>query len=246
MTPPEPPLSADMLLRAYAMGIFPMAEARDNPHIHWVDPRHRGILPIGGPHISASLARRIRRGGFEVSANRDFAGVLAACAEREETWINAQIAQLYIELHHAGHAHSLEVWQDNRLVGGVYGVALGQAFFGESMFSRERDASKLALAFLLHRLRAGGFVLFDTQFLTPHLASLGAIEISRADYHHRLELALAGHARFDPPGYAPPQSIGASGSTGGSATGSASTASSGNGSGGSADSGTRQRSGQTS
>ena len=246
MTLPQSPLTADMLLRAYAMGIFPMAEARDNPLIHWVDPRHRGILPINAPHISASLARRIRRGGFEVAANRDFAGVLAACAERDETWINAQIAQLYIELHHAGHAHSQEIWHDERLVGGVYGVALGQAFFGESMFSRDRDASKLALAFLLDRLRAGGFVLFDTQFLTPHLASLGAVEIPRAEYRRRLEQALNGQARFDPPGYAPPQSIGASGSMGGSSTGSASTAASGDGSGGSAESGTRQRSAQTS
>ncbi len=196
-------ITPDILLRAYALGIFPMAQARGDTTIHWVDPRRRGVLPLEGFHLSRSLARTIRRGRFTVTADRDFAAVVAACADREETWINARIEALYAALHAAGRAHSLEVWQEDRLVGGVYGVTLGAAFFGESMFSRETDASKVALAFLVHRLRAGGFRLFDTQFLTAHLASLGAVEISRADYHRRLAEAIAGEADFDPPGYSP-------------------------------------------
>jgi len=191
------------LLRAYAMGIFPMAVSRDDPTIHWVDPRRRGVLPLDGFHISQSLRRRILRGGYRVSANTDFAGVVDGCANRPETWISPQIRALYVALHEAGHAHSLEVWEDGAMVGGVYGMVLGAAFFGESMFSTRTDASKVALAYAMHRLRAGGFTLFDTQFLTPHLASLGAVEIPRAEYHKRLADALGRVARFIPPSYSP-------------------------------------------
>lgn len=199
-TGPDPDLTPEILLHAYAMGIFPMAESRDDPQIHWVDPRRRGIFPLDGFHISGSLARRIRRGGYEVRADTAFAEVVRACAAREETWINDRIFALYTALHQMGFAHSLEIWADGRLVGGVYGVTLGSAFFGESMFSHRTDASKLALAHLLARLRRGGFTLFDTQFLTPHLASLGAVEISRAEYHRRLQEALQQRADFGPPG----------------------------------------------
>lgn len=174
-----------------------MAEGRDDPEIHWIDPRQRGVFPLDGFHISRSLARRIRRGGYKATVDTDFAGVVTACAAREETWINAEIHSLYLDLHRMGHAHSQEIWQDGRLIGGVYGVILGQAFFGESMFSAATDGSKLALAHLIARLRAGGFTLFDTQFLTPHLASLGAIEVPRADYRRQLQIAIAGEARFD-------------------------------------------------
>lgn len=195
--------SADDLIWAYAAGIFPMAEARDDPGIHWVDPRRRGVIPLRGFHISRSLARRIRRGDYTVTLNGDFAATVQACANRPETWINPAIFDLYLQLHARGLAHSLEVRVGGTLMGGVYGVTLGQAFFGESMFSGMRDGSKIALAWLVHRLRAGGFTLFDTQFLTPHLASLGAIEIPRADYRNRLAKALEGSARIDPPGYCP-------------------------------------------
>ena len=191
-------LSAAHLLQAYAMGVFPMAEGRDDPAIHWVDPRRRGIFPLDGFHVSRSLARRIRRGGYEVRIDTAFAEVVDACADRAETWINPTIRALYLDLHAMGQAHSLEIWSEDRLIGGVYGVVLGAAFFGESMFSRETDASKLALAHLVAHLRAGGFTLFDTQFLTPHLASLGAVEISRADYHLRLAKALSAKGQFLP------------------------------------------------
>jgi len=189
-------LTAAHLLRAYAMGIFPMAQSRDDPEVHWVDPRRRGVLPLDGFHISRSLARRIRRGGYQARVDTAFADVVAACADRDETWINPTIYGLYLDLHRSGHAHSQEIWRDGRLVGGVYGVHLGRAFFGESMFSAETDGSKLGLAHLVARLRAGGFALFDTQFLTPHLASLGAVEIPRAAYHRQLTAALDGQARW--------------------------------------------------
>lgn len=195
----SPELTPDLLLRAYAAGLFPMAEHRDDPEIFWVDPRRRGVVPLEGFHISRSLARRMRRGGFEIRVNVDFDGVLDGCADREETWINQSIRDLYVELFDMGMAHCLEVHDDSGLIGGVYGVSLGAAFFGESMFSRRTDASKIALAFLVDRLRAGGFALFDTQFLTDHLASLGAEEISRAEYHRRLELALGRRADFSGP-----------------------------------------------
>jgi len=177
-------------MRAYGMGVFPMSENRDDPDIFWVDPIRRGIFPLDSFHISRSLAKRIRRGGYTVSLNADFEGVLEGCADREETWINAQIHALYMALHARGEAHSLEVWDRDELVGGVYGVTLGGAFFGESMFSRRTDASKIALAYLIEHLRRCGFTLFDTQFVTDHLISLGAIEIPRADYHKMLTWAL--------------------------------------------------------
>ena len=189
-------LTADMLLRAYALGVFPMAESREDPEVFWVDPRWRGIFPLDAFHISRSLARHIRRGGFEISVNRDFDGTLRGCADRPETWINDTIFRLYTTLHARGFAHSLEVWEDGALVGGVYGVTLGAAFFGESMFSRRTNASKVALAYLVDRLRLGGFQLFDTQFITAHLRSLGAVEIPRAEYRRRLAEALARPADF--------------------------------------------------
>jgi leucyl/phenylalanyl-tRNA--protein transferase len=192
-------LTPDLLLQAYAMGVFPMAESRDDPNVFWVDPRRRGILPLDGFRISRSLARRIRKGGLEVGIDRDFAATVEGCADRPETWINDTIFGLYLDLHTRGIAHSVELWRDGRLVGGVYGVTLGAAFFGESMFSRETDASKIALAFLVDRLRQGGFTLFDTQFITPHLRSLGGQEVQRAAYHRLLADALPRTADFTAP-----------------------------------------------
>ncbi|MBE0452584.1 leucyl/phenylalanyl-tRNA--protein transferase [Roseovarius autotrophicus] len=187
-------LPPELLLRAYAGGVFPMAEHRDDAEVFWVDPKRRGVLPLDGFHVSRSLARRMRRGGYRVTLDADFKGVIDACADRMDTWISAPIRAAYLALHARGHAHSLEVWEQDALAGGVYGVTLGRAFFGESMFSRRTDASKLALAHLVDHLRRCGFTLFDTQFLTDHLASLGAIEISRAAYHARLAKALSGAA----------------------------------------------------
>lgn len=195
----DPVITPELLLNAYAAGIFPMAETRDDPDIFWVDPRRRGIFPLNGFHLSRSLSRRMRHWPHGVSVNRAFAAVVDGCADRDETWINAEIRSLYIALHRMGHAHSLEIWEADELVGGVYGVTLGAAFFGESMFSRRTDASKIALAYLVDRLRQGGFTLFDTQFLTPHLASLGAVEVTRAEYHRQLETALAGRGDFAGP-----------------------------------------------
>jgi leucyl/phenylalanyl-tRNA---protein transferase len=209
-------LTPDILLRAYAMGIFPMSDGRDDPEIHWIDPRRRGILPLDGFHISRSLAKRIRSGRYRITTDTAFDAVVAACADRDETWISHRIQRLYAQLHGMGLARSVEVWDGDALVGGVYGVTLGSAFFGESMFSRVTDASKLALAYAVHRLQAGGFQLFDTQFLTPHLASLGGKEITRAEYHRLLSDALGQRATFDPPGYSPSAgavSVGASGNT---------------------------------
>ncbi|MFN3577683.1 MAG: leucyl/phenylalanyl-tRNA--protein transferase [Tabrizicola sp.] len=218
MSVPADEITPDILLRAYAMGIFPMSDGRDDPEIHWIDPRRRGVLPLDGFHLSRSLARRIRTAGFRVTADTAFEPTVAACADRGETWISRRIQRLYVRLHELGFAHSVEVWQGDLLVGGVYGVTLGAAFFGESMFSRVTDASKIALAFTVHRLRAGSFRLFDTQFLTPHLASLGAIEISRADYHRRLAEALAQSADFLPRGYSPSPASVVSGLTSGRAS----------------------------
>ncbi|SEJ44902.1 leucyl/phenylalanyl-tRNA--protein transferase [Pseudooceanicola nitratireducens] len=190
-------LTPDLLLHAYTSGIFPMSEHRDDPEIFWVEPRRRGVFPLDGFHISRSLARALRRDDYRIAINRDFAGTLDGCAAREETWISARIADLYMQLHDSGFAHSFEVWSpENRLIGGVYGVALGGAFFGESMFSRRRDASKIALAWLVAHLNRSGFQLFDTQFLTPHLATLGAQEISRAAYRAQLAEALTQPASF--------------------------------------------------
>lgn len=194
--PARPPLTPDLMLRAYAAGIFPMSEGAHSSGIFWVDPQHRGVFPLDGFHVSRSLARRIRRGGFDVHVNRDFAGVVAACADRPETWINAEIDSCYMALHAEGHAHSVEVWQDGALAGGVFGVTLGAAFFGESMFSRRTDGSKIALAHLVDRLARGGFRLFDTQFTTDHLESLGAIDLPRPEYRRQLQAALATRADF--------------------------------------------------
>lgn len=183
-------VTPELLLQAYRAGVFPMAEHRDDPEMFWVDPRKRGVFPLDGFRISRSLAKTLRRDTYRVTLNTAFGDVIDACADRSETWINHDIRVLYEELHHQGHAHSLEVWADDRLIGGVYGVAVGGAFCGESMFSRRRDASKIALAWLVDLLRRTGFVLFDTQFLTHHLASLGAIEITRAEYRAHLAQAL--------------------------------------------------------
>ncbi|MEM8791424.1 MAG: leucyl/phenylalanyl-tRNA--protein transferase [Pseudomonadota bacterium] len=193
---PELELTAHLLLRAYQVGVFPMAESGDSAEVLWVDPRTRGILPLDGFHISRSLRKRMRRWDYIVTVDRVFDEVVRCCADRSETWINPAITRLYSELHRMGRAHSLEIWRENRLVGGLYGVSLGSAFFGESMFSRETDMSKMALAYLVARLRYGGFTLLDTQFTTDHLRSLGAIEISRAEYHELLESALTEKADF--------------------------------------------------
>jgi len=189
-------LTPELLLHGYSVGIFPMSESRDDPEIFWVDPRRRGILPLDGFHISRSLRRAMARSHWQITTDRDFSGVLDGCADREDTWINTEIRALYTALHLRGQAHSLEVWEGEVLVGGVYGVVLGAAFFGESMFSRRTNASKIALACLVDRLRRGGFVLFDTQFITDHLASLGAQEIGRARYHARLAEAISREAQF--------------------------------------------------
>ena len=200
-------LTPELLLRGYSMGILPMAEHRDDPEIFWVDPRRRGVFPLDGFRISRSLRRRLRQDRFGIGIDRDFAGVLEGCADRAETWINAEIHRHYLELFARGHAHSLEVWEDDTLVGGVYGVVLGSAFFGESMFSRRTDASKIALAYLVDRLARAGFTLFDTQLLTAHLASLGAVEISRAEYQRRLKGAIGRRADFAGPDIPSPQEL---------------------------------------
>jgi leucyl/phenylalanyl-tRNA--protein transferase len=189
-------LTPDLLLRAYASGVFPMADGAEAEELFWVDPRRRGVLPLDGLHVSRRLARDFLGKDFEIRVNGDFTGTVAACADRSTTWINAEIFRLYRELRRMGHAHSIEIWQDGALAGGLYGVALGGAFFGESMFSRLRDGSKFALIALVARLRAGGFTLLDTQFVTPHLISLGAIEIDRSAYRADLALALRRPARF--------------------------------------------------
>ncbi len=189
-------LTPDLLMRAYGMGVFPMAEHQDDPEIFWVDPIRRGVFPLDGFNISRSLARAIRREDFDIRIDSDFEAVLDGCADRSETWINAEIRSLYMDLHMRGEAHSLEVWRDDALVGGVYGVTLGAAFFGESMFSRQTNASKIALAFLVEHLNRCGFTLFDTQFITDHLASLGAVEISRVDYQKLLTWAVRQDANF--------------------------------------------------
>lgn len=190
------PLDPVLLLKAYAAGIFPMAEDRDADDVYWVDPEYRGVLPLDGFKLSRSLAKALKSGRFETTADRAFDRVVQSCAEeaadRSSTWINGQIEEAVALLHGAGHAHSVETWADGELVGGLYGISLGRAFFGESMFSRVRDASKVALAHLVARLRAGGFTLLDCQFITPHLASLGAVEVSRESYRAMLSAALAG------------------------------------------------------
>ena len=181
-----PLLTPEILLRAYAEGLFPMAERRDDPSLYWVSPENRGLIPLDGFHIPRRLARTVKSGRYEVTADRAFSAVMRACAApaegREQTWINDEILRLYAALHASGHAHSVECWQAGELVGGLYGVCLGAAFFGESMFSRARDASKVALVHLVEALRRGGFLLLDTQFLTRHLATFGAFEVPRDAY----------------------------------------------------------------
>ena len=189
-------LTPELLLSAYASGIFPMSESREDDQLFWMDPCHRGIFELDNFNISRSLAKFIRRESFQIRINFRFSAVVEGCADRNETWINAPLLDLYQQLHEMGFAQSLEIWDGKDLVGGVFGITLGGAFFGESMFSRRTNASKVALAYLIDRLRAGGFCLFDTQFITPHLASLGAIEISREDYRQRLALALDRPADF--------------------------------------------------
>ncbi len=191
---------ADDLLDCYARGVFPMADGRDDDKVFLIDPEFRGVLAFADFHIPRRLARTVRSDPFEVRINTAFAQVVAACAEtrpdRPETWINRPIEQIYGRLHAIGHAHSLECWHDGALVGGLYGVSLGAAFFGESMFSRVTDASKVALVHLVARLIVGGFVLLDTQFITEHLAKFGTDEIPRSDYHRRLALALSHRGEF--------------------------------------------------
>jgi leucyl/phenylalanyl-tRNA--protein transferase len=183
-------LDPRLLLQGYATGIFPMADSREADELFWVEPRNRAIIPLDRFHVSRSLRRTLRSGSFTVTRDRDFAAVIEACADREETWINDELERTMLALHGSGHAHSIEVWSEEQLVGGLYGVKLGRAFFGESMFSRARDASKVALAWLVARLKAGNFKLLDCQFMTDHLASLGAIAVPRETYVTLLSVAL--------------------------------------------------------
>lgn len=194
-------LTPEILLRAYAVGLFPMAEHREDPTLYWIDPEKRGILPLDDFHIPRRLRRTVRSGRFEVRCDTAFEDVIRACAapgpDRRDTWINDEIVRLYTDLHEMGRAHSVETWLDGLLVGGLYGVALGAAFFGESMFSRETDASKVALVHLVARLRKGDFRLLDTQFVTEHLSRFGAAEVPRAGYRQMLAAALDQQASFE-------------------------------------------------
>lgn len=191
----------DELLECYARGVFPMADSRDDPRIFLLDPDERGIIPLESLHVSKSLRKTLRKEPFEIRTNHDFLGTVTLCAEetpeRDNTWINEGIVMLYSYLHEMGHAHSVECYEDDALIGGLYGVSLGGAFFGESMFSRRTDASKIALVSLVERLSARGYALLDTQFMTDHLRSLGGIEISRAEYQTRLKTALTLNCKFD-------------------------------------------------
>jgi leucyl/phenylalanyl-tRNA---protein transferase len=189
-------ITPDVLLRAYACGIFPMAESADDPTLFWVEPEMRGVIPLNGFRIASRLARTVRSDAFTVTVDTAFKAVIAGCATpqvgRDDTWINKRILELYVGLHQLGHGHSVEVWQNHDLVGGLYGVSLGRAFFGESMFHRARDASKVALVHLVARLLTGGFELLDTQYVTEHLRNFGAVEISRRRYRTLLDKAIAG------------------------------------------------------
>jgi leucyl/phenylalanyl-tRNA--protein transferase len=193
-------LTADLLLRAYRLGLFPMAESRTSRALHWLDPEFRGILPLDGFHLPRSLMKTLRSGRFTVTADQNFPAVIAACAaaraNRPDTWINQEIERLFIELHRIGFAHSVETWAGEELVGGLYGASLGGVFFGESMFSTQTDASKLALVHLVARLRLGGYRLLDTQFITAHLSRFGAKEIPRVEYHASLAEAVEVSANF--------------------------------------------------
>ena len=184
-------LDPDLLLRAYSIGVFPMADSRDAEDVFWVEPRKRAVIPLESFELSRSLRKTVRSGRFTVTCDTAFAEVVRHCADRNETWINAGIEQSYNELHRLGHAHSIECWQDEELIGGLYGVKLGPAFFGESMFSLRTDASKVALAWLVARLKVGGFQLLDCQFMTEHLRSLGAVEVSQKNYVSALSSILS-------------------------------------------------------
>ena len=205
MTRPLAPgdrIPADLLLRAYASGVFPMAESADDPEVFWVRPELRGIIPLDAFHLPKSLAKVVRQGRFDIRVNSDFAGVIDGCAEardgRTSTWINQPIREAYGELFARGYCHTVEAWRDGKLVGGLYGVTLGGAFFGESMFSRETDASKVCLVHLIERLRERGFRLLDTQFTTEHLKRFGAVDVARKRYEQLLENALEASAIFAP------------------------------------------------
>ena len=193
-------ITPEVLLKAYGCGIFPMAESAEDPALYWVEPDERGIMPLEHFHVPSRLARTVRSDRFTVRVNHDFDGVLDGCAEpqpgRTRTWINVRIRNLYRKLYDIGHCHSVEAYLEDRLVGGLYGVSLGRAFFGESMFHRERDASKVALIHLAARLKAGGFRLLDTQFVTDHLRTFGAVEVPKRQYHALLDQALVGEADF--------------------------------------------------
>ncbi|MEJ1161366.1 leucyl/phenylalanyl-tRNA--protein transferase [Prosthecomicrobium sp. N25] len=193
-------ITADVLLRAYAVGIFPMAESAEDPGLFWVEPERRGIIPLDGFRLPRRLARTVRSDRFEIRCDTDFLAVIDGCAEpapgRRKTWINARIRRLYHDLFKMGRAHTVEAWSGGALVGGLYGVSIGGAFFGESMFSRETDASKVSLVHLVARLKAGGYRLLDTQFVTEHLATFGALEVSRREYQRLLEKALPIEADF--------------------------------------------------
>ncbi|MGH6855761.1 MAG: leucyl/phenylalanyl-tRNA--protein transferase [Aestuariivirga sp.] len=193
-------ITPHILLRAYAAGIFPMAENAEDAALYWVEPEERGIIPLDGLHISHSLRKSVRRQHFEVKIDADFPAVIAACAakapHRSSTWINGRIRSLYTQLHRMGACHSVECWQEGKLAGGLYGVRIGAVFFGESMFSKAPDASKVALVHLVARLNAGGFRLLDAQFLNAHLAKLGAVTVAQAEYRQMLEPALDAEADF--------------------------------------------------
>jgi len=197
-----PQITPDVLLKAYAAGIFPMAESAEDPRLYWVEPERRGIIPLDAFHLPRRLARTVRQERFEIRVDSDFEGVIGGCAApgpgRRKTWISRRIRELYGALFRLGHCHTVEAWDEGRLVGGLYGVKLGAAFFGESMFARERDASKVALVYLVARLRAGGFALLDTQFMTEHLAQFGTVELPRRDYARLLEQAVRREATFYP------------------------------------------------
>jgi leucyl/phenylalanyl-tRNA--protein transferase len=194
-------ITPEVLLKAYACGIFPMAEDADDPALYWIEPEKRGVIPLEGFHVPLRLARTIRSTAYTVQINRDFEAVIDGCAEpredRARTWINARIRALYTGLYERGHCHTVEVYDGETLVGGLYGVSLGAVFFGESMFHRARDASKIALVHLVARLKAGGYRLLDTQFVTAHLKTFGAHEVTRRRYQRLLDAALTGEARFD-------------------------------------------------
>ena len=196
-------ITPELVLKAYAHGVFPMAKTGGDSDVFWVQPKLRGVLPLDGFHVSRSLRKRLRQGTFAVTIDTAFTAVMAGCAEpsdtRVDTWINDRIIQLFTELHKAHLAHSIEVWKNGALAGGLYGLAMGAAFFGESMFSRETDASKVALCHLVGILKRGGFVLLDTQFITDHLKRFGAIEISQKDYLTELSRALTSEGRFEGP-----------------------------------------------